>query len=83
MQRMTQTTFKCFADLLHSCILPNQERIGLYYFLSVHFLLLILERGLHLQGLASLKLTLFKHTCLDYNTVNEDRQFSRVIVCRR
>ena len=44
---MTQTIFKCFAVLLHSSILSNQERIGLHYSLSVHFFLLILERGLH------------------------------------
>ena len=48
-QRMTQMIFKCFADLLHSSILSNQERIGLHYSSRVHFFLLILERGLHLQ----------------------------------
>ena len=46
-QRMTQTIFKCFANLLHSSILSNQERIGLHYSLNEHFFLLILERGLH------------------------------------
>ena len=99
---MTQIIFKCFADLLHSSILSNQERIGLHYSLSVHFFILILERGLHykhklhkllpfdlregtpltcpsffllmlerglhFQELTSHKPTLFKLTCLNYNT---------------
>ena len=57
---------------------------GLHYKPKLHKLLPFdLGEGTPLQQSALHKLTLFKHTCLNYNTVYEDRQFSRVIIYRR